>query len=93
MASYQAEVEQYRMILTCYQALTDVDAAQAFNLMQDALVLAERFSELHFAVRREEKLHGTKDAALKDRLEQIYKILREVHVGCRQIWARGKEAG
>lgn len=89
---YSAELKQYKTLLEAYQGLTDNDPAQAFNIMQDALNLAERFSEIHFDVRREEKIIKVKDAALKDRMEQIYKILREIHTGCRMIWARGENA-
>lgn len=90
---YQTEVEQYLGLLTNYQALTDVDHEQAFNLMQDSLVLAERFSEIHFQVRVDKALGKFEAAALKDRMWAIYRILREVHVGCRMIWSRGKDNG
>lgn len=88
---YQEEAQQYIDTLNKYLNLTDVDYAQAFELMQTSAQLKERFSEIHFKTRRIEKLTGDKDAALKDRLEQIYKMLGEIHTGCRMIWARGKE--
>lgn len=93
MDNYQVEVNQYLALLTNYQALTDVDHDQAFNLMQDSLILAERFSEIHFEVRKDKTLNKSDSAALKDRMWAIYRVLREVHVGTRMIWSRGKDNG
>ncbi|MDA8212182.1 MAG: hypothetical protein M0021_09935 [Clostridia bacterium] len=89
--NYQTEVDQYLTILGTYETLTDVDQAVAFDLMQRSLALAERFSEIHFEVRKDKALSKSDAAALKDRMWAIYRILREVHVGCRQIANRGKE--
>lgn len=88
---YADEVQQYGRIFTAYNKLTDVDQSQAFSLMKESLALRERFSELHFIERRREKFSKVKDAALKDRLEEIYKILGEIHTGSRMIWKRGQD--
>ena len=85
------ELGQYFQILKGYAGLPDNACPEAYQLAQDAIVLSDRFSEIHYNLRRQEQLTKVKDAALKDLIQSREKRLKEIHIHCRMVWSRCKE--
>jgi hypothetical protein len=89
---YAEDLTQYAAILEGYSGLPDNAPTIAYTLAQDAIALADRFSHIHYELRKTEQLTHTKDAALKDLILSKHKLLKEIHIHCRMVWARANDA-
>jgi hypothetical protein len=90
---YAGDLAEYFIILKTYKELTDNDMSTAYQLSKDAIALADRFTEIHFDLRKYEESNKTKEAAMKDLFEKREKRLTKIHDQSRMVWARGKERG
>ena len=90
---YSEDFRAYKDIFERYINMNETDAAGAYDLMIDALTQYERFSFVKLEVRREE-IKGqteTKDPPLKDRLDEVLKVLREINQEARMVWRAAEE--
>lgn len=86
---YKQDIILYSSIVTRYRNLKENDIIGAYQLMKDSHIVSERWSvireEYRKLLRRGEKREE------KDRLEDMYRFLKEVHTDARMIWKQGKE--
>lgn len=86
---YKAEVNLFNSIVRRFEMLQENDIASAYKLMKDSLQAYNRWSKIRCDVRKE--LTRGKGSELKDRLEEMVKYLKEVHVVSRMIWKSSRE--
>jgi inactivated superfamily I helicase len=87
---YQEDANNFIDIMARFKYLQDNDFATAYQLHKDSLAQYDRWSQILFEVRREEL--GTKrDPALKDRIEDILRILNNVYTSARMVWNKSKD--
>ena len=75
----------------CYLKLLEIrnDIKGAYRLMLDSLQAYNRWSKIKLDIKKD--LGRGEKAALKDRLEEICKYLKEVHITSRMIWNKAKD--
>lgn len=86
---YNQEAALFNSIVTRFENLNENDIAGAFKVTKDSLQVYNRWSKIKCDVKKE--LGRGEQAALKDRLEEMCKYLKEVHITSRMIWSKGKE--
>lgn len=81
---YNQEVILYSSILNRYRNLKEDDILGAFKLMKDSLMVLERWS----VIKEEYKklLKRGEKAAEKERINDMYKILQNIHDDTKAIW-------
>lgn len=87
---FDEDVQAFTEITSRFSALQDTDFLEAFNLHKDALAQYDRWSTILFEIRRAE-VGGKRNPALKDRIEDILKILNNVYTSSRMVYGRGKD--
>lgn len=86
---FAEDVKIYKSIISDFQDLQENDIEGAFNLMKKSLQAYNRWSKITEDVRAGLK-RGEK-AELKDRLIEMCKYLKEVHITSRMIWKYAKD--
>ncbi|SHJ53211.1 hypothetical protein SAMN02745163_02081 [Clostridium cavendishii DSM 21758] len=86
---YTAEVNLFNSITRRFESLQENDIVTAYNLMKDSLQAYNRWSKIRCDVRKD--LTRGQGAELKDRLEEMVKYLKEVHVVSRMVWKSARE--
>ena len=86
---YQEDITLYSSIVTRYRNLKENDIMGAYNLMKDSHIVSERWSVIREEYRK--LLRRGEKSEEKDRLEDMYRFLKEVHTDARMIWKQGKE--
>ncbi|MDU1311516.1 MULTISPECIES: hypothetical protein [Clostridium] len=86
---YKQDIVLYNSIVNRYRNLKENDISGAYQLMKDAHIVSERWSVIREDYRK--LLKRGEKAEEKDRLEDIYKFLKEVHTDARMVWKQGKE--
>lgn len=86
---YLQEVKLFNSIVTRFENLQENDIVGAFKLTKDALQVYNRWSKIKCDIKKD--LGRGEKAALKDRLEEMCKYLKEVAVTSRMVWKYGKE--
>ena len=86
---YQEDIKLYSSIVTRYRNLKENDIMGAYNLMKDSHIVSERWSVIREEYRK--LLRRGEKSEEKDRLEDMYRFLKEVHTDARMIWKQGKE--
>lgn len=86
---YNQEAALFNSIVTRFDDLNENDIVGAFKLTKDALQVYNRWSKIKCDVKKE--LGRGEKAALKDRLEEMCKYLKEVAVTSRMVWKYAKE--
>lgn len=89
--NFTEEKQLYQEIWDTYQDIEDTDKLTAYELMKKSLALADRFSDIFYQLRKMEKAKLIKDPALKDRIRDREKYLREINQEARMIWNRKEE--
>lgn len=72
-----------------FQRLQENDIQEAYKLMVDSLQAYNRWSKIKLDIKKD--LGRGEKAALKDRLEEICRYLKEVHVSSRMIWKYARD--
>lgn len=86
---YDQEVKLFNLIVEQYNVLQESDIESAYKLMRDSLQSYNRWSKIKYDIK---KCSGRGEAtAIKNRLEEICRYLKEVHITSRMIWSRGKD--
>lgn len=86
---YLQEVKLFNNISSRFDNLQENDVMGAFNLTKDALQTYNRWSKIKCDVKKQ--LGRGEKAAIKDRLEEMCKYLKEVSVTSRMVWKFAKE--
>lgn len=81
---YDKEVILYNNILNRYRNLKEDDILGAFNLMKDSLVVLERWSVIKEDYKK--LLKRGEKAAEKERINDMYKILQNIHDDAKAMW-------
>jgi predicted oxidoreductase (fatty acid repression mutant protein) len=87
---FAEDIKYFEEILHRFSILQDNDYESAFNLHKDALASYDRWSTIYFEVRKAE-LGSKKNPALKDRIEQILRVLNNIYTSSRMVFGRAKE--
>lgn len=83
------DIKQFNNIKSRYDRLQESNIEGAYALMKDAHRVAERWSFIKYKIRKE--LGRGQAAAFKDRLDEMYRYLKEVATTSRIIWKMAKE--
>ncbi|WP_027099333.1 hypothetical protein [Clostridium paraputrificum] len=86
---YLQEVKLFNSIVTRFETLQENDIVGAFKLTKDALQVYNRWSKIKCDIKKD--LGRGEKAALKDRLEEMCKYLKEVAVTSRMVWKYARE--
>lgn len=86
---YIQEVKMFNDIVNRYDRIQENDILGAFKLMKDSLQSYNRWSKIRCDIRKV-SVRG-EGAAIKSRLEEMCRYLKEVHTTSRMIWSRAKE--
>lgn len=86
---YYQEALIFNNIVKRYEEIQENDISGAFKLMKDSLQAYNRWSKIKLDIKKD--LGRGEKAALKDRLEEICKYLKEVHTTSRMIWSKAKD--
>ena len=84
------DIENFNEIVNRFSILHDNDYESAFKLHKDALAQYDRWSTIYFEVRKAE-LGSKKNPALKDRIEQMLRVLNNIYTSSRMVFGRAKE--
>lgn len=87
MEEYQEEVKLFNHIYNNFNNLNENDTNGAYKLMIMALQCYNRWSKIRCDYRKG-KGRG-EGAETKDRLEEMCKYLKEIHITCRMVWKNG----
>ena len=79
----------FNNIVKRYEEIQENDISGAFKLMLDSLQAYNRWSKIKLDIKKD--LGRGEKAALKDRLEEICKYLKEAHITSRMIWNKAKD--
>lgn len=86
---YKQEVSLFNDIDKRFGLLQESDIKGAYTLMVDSLQAYNRWSSIKLDIKK--ALSRGQQTALKDRLEEICKYLKEVHTTSRMIWSKAKD--
>lgn len=86
---YLQEVKLFNSIVTRFENLQENDIVGAFKLTKDSLQVYNRWSKIKCDIKKD--LGRGEKAALKDRLEEMCKYLKEVAVTSRMVWKYARE--
>ncbi len=86
---YKEEVKLFNSIYNRFNNIQENDVVGAYRLMLDSFQAYNRWSKIKCDIKKE--LGRGEKAAIKDRLEEMCKYLKEVAVTSRMIWKSAKE--
>jgi hypothetical protein len=86
---YKQDAKQFNEIVSRFENLAENDVLGAFKLTKDSLQIYNRWSKIKCDVKKE--LGRGENTALKDRLEEMRKYLKEVSITSRMVWKYAKE--
>ena len=86
---YKEEVKLFNSIYNRFNNIQENDIAGAYRLMLDSFQAYNRWSKIKCDIKKD--LGRGEKAAIKDRLEEMCKYLKEVAVTSRMIWKSAKE--
>lgn len=86
---YEEDKKQYVGIVKRFEKLQENDIAGAYALMKDAYVVAERWSKIKYDIKK--GLKRGQESALKERIDEMCRYLREIATTSRQIWNNAKK--
>jgi hypothetical protein len=87
---YDEDIKAFTEITERFSILQDVEYLEAYNIHKVALGQYDRWSTILFNIRRAE-LGGKRDPALKNRIEDILKILNNIYTSSRMVWNKSKD--
>jgi len=90
MKEYKEDADNYITLANEFNALHDTEYAKAYALHKMALAQYERWSTIFFEVRQQELKSGLKQVALKNRIEDVLKVLNNIYTSSRMVWSKGK---
>lgn len=86
---YKEEVKLFNSIYNRFNNIQENDVVGAYRLMIDSFQAYNRWSKIKCDIKKE--LGRGEKAAIKDRLEEMCKYIKEVAVTSRMIWKSAKE--
>ena len=86
---YNKEIKMFNEIVNKYELIQENDIYGAYKLMKESLQSYNRWSKIKCDIRK--GLGRGEETAIKSRLEEMCKYLKEVHTTARMIWSRAKD--
>jgi hypothetical protein len=86
---YLEESKQFNSVVKRFEKLQENDIVGAYRLSIDALQAYNRWSKIKCDIKKD--LKRGEMAALKDRLEEMCKYLKEVSITSRMVWKQARE--
>lgn len=86
---YKQEVKLFNSISNRFERIQENDVLGTYRLMIDAFQAYNRWSKIKCDIKKE--LGRGEKAAIKERLEEMCKYLKEVGVTSRMIWKSAQE--
>lgn len=86
---YKEESLQFSNIVNRFQIIQENDIHGAYKLMIESLQSYNRWSKIKLDIKKD--LGRGEKAALKERLNEICRYLKEIHVTCRMIWKYARD--
>ena len=86
---YTKEVQLFNNINSQFGTLQENNIMGAYRLMVDNLQAFNRWSQIREDIRK--GLARGQGVEVKDRLEEMLRYLKEVHVTSRMIWSKAKD--
>ena len=86
---YKQEATQFNNIVKRFEMLQETDIVDAYSLMKDSLQAYNRWSKIKQDIKKD--LRKGEMAALKERLEEMTRYLKEVHTVSRMTWKCAKD--
>ena len=86
---YLQDAKIFNSIVNRFEKLQENDVLGAYSLSKDALQVYNRWSKIKCDIKKD--LGRGEKAALKDRLEEMCKYLKEVSVTARMVWRYAKD--
>jgi len=86
---FDEDIKSFSEIVNRFNILQDNDYATAYQLHKEALGQYDRWSAIYFEVRKAE-LGSKKNPALKDRIEQMLRVLNNIYTSSRMVFGRAK---
>ena len=86
---YKQEAMQFNDIVKRFELLQETDIVDAYSLMKDSLQTYNRWSKIKQDIKKD--LRKGEMAALKERLEEMTRYLKEVHTVARMTWKCAKD--
>lgn len=90
MENYKKDAENYIRILKAFNTLQDNEHDRAYKIFNQALAQFERWSFILYDIKKNETKEN-KNPALKGRIEDVMKILSNIHTGARMVWSKAKD--
>lgn len=87
---FDEDIENFKEIVNRFNVLLDNDYATAYQLHKEALGQYDRWSTIYFEVRKAE-LGSKKNPDLKDRIEQMLRVLNNIYTSSRMVFGRVKD--
>ena len=89
----EEDIKQYNELVSSFKALSSSDYTTAYNLSQDAIILADRWNEVMLnSVKYSKELEVTK-SDFTSYAYQKFKILMKIHDFCRVVYRQGSYMG
>lgn len=86
---YNQEVKLFNSISNRFEKIQENDVIGSYRLMIDSFQAYNRWSKIKCDIKKD--LGRGEKAAIKDRLEEMCKYLKDVAVTSRMIWKNSKE--
>lgn len=86
---YKQEIKLFNSIYNRFNSIKENDVVGAYRLMIDSFQAYNRWSKIKCDIKKD--LGRGEKTAIKDRLEETCKYLKEVAVTSRMIWKSAKE--
>ena len=81
---YKEDAKLYMDIVRSFEKLTEYDYKTAYNIMIRSLQLYNRWSKIKYDIKKDSG--RGENVAIKERIYDMIKYLKEVHITSRSIW-------
>ncbi len=85
------DIDDYKVVLDNYEVLSSEDGYTAYELAKQALVLADRWSEISFQSSQYSAKYEVSKSAFYDYAYRKYRVLMQVHEFCRVVYRQCSE--
>lgn len=90
MENYGQDAENYIELRKEFDTLRDNEYDRAYRIHKQALAQFDRWSEILHDIRIHET-KGNRNPPLKDRIEDMLKVLNNIYTSARMVWNKAKD--
>ncbi|MHC1683709.1 MAG: hypothetical protein AB6733_12245 [Clostridiaceae bacterium] len=90
MENYEQDASNYINLLKEFDTLQDNEFDKAYIIHKQALAQYNRWSAILHDIRIHET-RGNKSPAVKDRIEEIMRVLNNIYTSARMVWNKAKD--